>query len=316
MSPALGLRFWLRLLGLGAALCLFTAFVVMNLALKGGEVTLPDLRGKAFSAAASELRQAGITLKMDDERYSNSQLKGCVLQQDIPGGTRIKRGRTVYVVVSKGSATVTIPDLAGLSRRQAEILLQQNGLNLDSATLIPGAAPAEAVLAQFPEAGSSRAQGTGVQLLVSQGPQAQRWVMPSLAGRALETAQAAASAMGLVLKDVAQEDRPGAEPGSVLTQSLQAGSPVAAGDELSLVVARGRADISKARLATLRYQVPDDARSERRVRIAVTDAAGSRVVHNEMEKPGALVTVAARVYGMARYRVQLAGAEAYEGEIP
>jgi hypothetical protein len=121
--------------------------------------------------------------------------------------------------------------------------------------------------------------------------------------------------MGLVVKEVAQEDRASVPPGSVLAQSLAAGSPVGAGAEIHLVVARGRADISRARLVTLHYLVPDDARSERRVRITVTDATGSRVVHNDMEKPGASLAVAARIYGAAHYRVQLAGADAEEGDL-
>jgi serine/threonine-protein kinase len=307
---------WIRLTLLGLLLFGAGIFLAMQFALKGGEVALPDLTGKSYSAAASELRQNGINLKVEDERFSNSQLRGAILSQELPAGTRVKRGRAVYVVVSKGSAKVTVPDLGALSLRQARILLQQNGLALGGVSALSAAAPAEAVLAQFPEPGSVRSQDSAVSLLVSKGPDPQAWVMPLLTGRSLELAQSALKEMGLVLKSVSQEARDGAAPGTVLAQTPPPGVPARAGEEATLTVAQGRADIATARLAMVRYQVPDDARAERRVRISVTDATGSKVVHNEMEKPGARLTLPVRVYGLARYKVNLAGVDAEEGELP
>src|SRR6185369_1998158 len=81
---ALGLPFYLKLLGLSSFLAMFTAFVVMKMAIRGGVVTMPDLVGRSRLATAGQLRQLGLGLKVDDQRFSSSQPNEAVLTQDIP----------------------------------------------------------------------------------------------------------------------------------------------------------------------------------------------------------------------------------------
>src|SRR3954466_2282121 len=118
-AASYGKWFYVKLLLLGAFLAAFTAFAVMRLAIHGGVVTMPDLAGKTRLASAGEMRRLGLELKVDDQRFSSAQPNEAVLEQDIPAGSRIKRGRTVHVVVSRGPAQVVAPELTGMSLRQA-----------------------------------------------------------------------------------------------------------------------------------------------------------------------------------------------------
>lgn len=222
----------------------------------------------------------------------------------------------MHVIVSKGSERVTTPDLSGLSFRQGLILLQQNGLVSGSLSRVYSDQPADMVLSQNPEAGSNLTHDGSVSLLVSDGPEPVVYSMPPLKGRGLELAREALKQMGLVLRGIQQADAAEAKPGEVLAQTPDAGSPVEKGKEVTLTVAKGEGTLDPAHFAVIKYQVPGEGSSERRVKITVTDSQGTRVVHNDMEKPGTKLSLPLKAYGIARYSVSLSGAVAIEGELP
>jgi serine/threonine-protein kinase len=308
-------KFFAKLLTASAFLGLVTAFLVMKAAIRGGTVTMPDLAGRPRASAVSQLRVLGLGLKVDEERYSNAQPNDSVLSQDIPAGSQIKRGRTVHVAVSRGSAKASAPELSGLPLRQAMQLLQQNGLEPGVVDRVPSDQPRDTVLAQNPESGITVGHGAEISLLVSDGPAARSYLMPNLAGRTVEAATAALGAMGLKADPRPVDDAQHAS-GTVLSQSAPVGSATAPGSEVALQVARKPGEGGPARFATVEYQVPADGSSERRVRITVHDDQGSRVIYQEMEKPGARVSAKLTAHGKATYTVSLSGHDVATAAIP
>ncbi len=311
-------RFWVKLIAGCFVLAVLVAFLVMKLAIEGGSVSMPSLVGMSQNLAESELHQLGLFMKVDQRDFSSTVAADCVLHQDIPAKTQIKRGRVIHVRVSKGPLNVTAPRLAGLTWRQAEILLEQNGLQLGVLDRVYSAGvPEDGVIAQSPEADTTIANGDVVSLLVSLGPEPVRYVMPDFASSNLDLAQAALQQMGLVLQTVNLVAAPQAAQGSVLAQSVQAGTEVDNGTDVSLDVAKGQGGgLAKARFALIQYQVPSDTYGERRVRITVFDALGTRVVHNEMEKPGAAISVPVQAHGKTHYQVMLSGKVVVDQAIP
>jgi beta-lactam-binding protein with PASTA domain len=315
-GPALGPAFYLKLLALAAALGALTAFLSMRLAIKGGVVTMPNLVGGPRLASMSQLRQIGLSLKVDDQRFSSAQNHDTILSQDIPAGSRIKRGRTVHVVLSLGPAQVVAPDLTGMTERQALILLQQNGLQAGVLDHLYSAEPLGAVLAQDPDPGSTLVHEAAVSLLVSDGPEPVLYAMPDLAGRTLDSVRAALSQMGLIVRGITELSGTSAPQGTVVAQSLPPDAPVGPGQDLTLSVAKGQGQGSQARFTTLNYQVPSKGVSEKRVRINVVDESGTRVAYQEMEKPGASLAIPFTVHGKARCQVYLSGQMVQDAEIP
>jgi len=131
-----------------------------------------------YRAAEYKLRSLGLHMGVREERFSTGAPYGSVLEQDIEAGATIKRGRTVELILSKGTKVVAMPQLKGLpSLRQARLLLEQNGLEAAVEDWIFSDEPKDTVLAQTPEAGSEIARGTRVSLLSSLGPRKNAWVM-------------------------------------------------------------------------------------------------------------------------------------------
>ena len=311
------LRFWVKLMALGAVLGATVFFGVMRLSLKGGTVTMPDLKGLPRKAAELKLQSLGLDMSVREERYSGTAPFGAVLEQSLEPGATLKRGRTIAVVVSIGDKILAVPQLVGSpSARQARLLLEQNGLSTGRTAYVPSDQPAETVLAQSPESGQQATRGEGVSLLVSLGPAPVCRLMPDLRGRSLDEARALVGRIGLVLRRVMESGVQGAVPGSVLAQSLSPTSKVPSGTELYLTVAPGGSAQVPARLATVSYTMPEDGVQERRLRILVRDSLGQRVVYNRMQQPGVTVNQDVQVHGPATAEISVGGEVAETRDVP
>jgi serine/threonine-protein kinase len=120
-----------------------------------------DLKGKSYDDAANELKALGLVpVRVDD--YSDDVQTGQVFATDPPAGTRVAVGGKVTVKVSKGTLTVTVPDVRGQSVDQATATLQQAGLGV-SGLYGPRGAKGRVVLTD-PQAGTKVKRGSGVVL--------------------------------------------------------------------------------------------------------------------------------------------------------
>lgn len=311
------LRFWSKFLGLCVAVGAFTFYGVMTLGVRGGKVTMPDLRGVHRDLAEHKLAGLGLRMDIREERFDDKAPYGAVLQQSEEAGATIKRGRGIAVIVSRGTKAVAVPQLKGmLSSRQARLLLEQNGLGEGVVAAIPSEKPRDSVLAQAPEAGTEVTRGSSVSLLLSAGQAPVGRVMPELRGHSVDSARALVAKMGLVLRKVQELSQKDAQPGQVLAQSLSPGARVEEGQELFLKVAAGDAAGMAARLVTLSYQVPQDSVIERRVRVTINDSLGQRVVHNAMERPGARLRLDVKVHGAGHQTISLAGQTVVDEDLP
>jgi eukaryotic-like serine/threonine-protein kinase len=311
------LLFWFKLAALGVLLGLTVFFSVMHVSLRCGTVTMPDLRGLARGSAEQKLRSLGLDMDVREERYSSTAPFGAVLEQNLEPGVTLKRGRTIAVVVSIGDKVLSVPQLVeSPSQRQAELILEQNGLSVGRTATIPSAEPEGTVLAQSPEAGQKVTRGEGVSLLVSSGPAPVSRLMPELRGRSLDDARALVGRMGLVLRRVLESSAQGAAPGSVLAQSLSPSTRVALDTELTLTVAPGGSAQVPARLATLSYTLPSDGFQERRLLIVVQDSLGQRPVYNRMLEPGTTVNRDVLVHGPATAQISVGGTLVETRNIP
>ena len=309
------LKFWIKVIGGSMLVGGLIFFSVMKMAIRGGKVDVPSVVDQPRASAEYKLRKVGLEMTVLEERFSTSAPFGSIISQDLDAGVTVKRGREIGVIVSKGTRIVAVPDLVGMrSSRQARLLLEQNGLVPGYMDEIHHASARDSVVAQSPEAGLQVNRGSRVSLLISSDPQKHAWVMPDLKGVDLHDTRDMLRAMGLVIRDVAMVKAEAAEPGTVLYQSISGGARVEQGQAVKLGVVDSES--MRARYARLEYQVPDDGVTERRVQVTIIDARGQRVVHNAMEKPGALVKVEGKAWGRASYQVSLSGDLLFEKEIP
>ncbi len=122
------------------------------------QVEVPDVRGKKQGDAEQALKDAGFGTSVT-QVFSETVDKGVVADQSPSSGTA-GRGSTVTLSVSKGPPLVTVPDVRGKKRGEAEKQLKALGLKTRTIRF-PGA---ETVRSQDPRPGSQVERGSTVTL--------------------------------------------------------------------------------------------------------------------------------------------------------
>lgn len=142
------------------------------LALSAGQKSaeVPVTSNMSQQQARIAIENTGLTLGNVTEQLSD-QPRGLVVSSSPPAGTRMDLPGAVDIVLSKGPATIQVPDLYGRSVGEARSMIEQLGLRIagisrDTSSL----QPENTIIRQFPEAGKTVSAGGPVSLTVSHFP--------------------------------------------------------------------------------------------------------------------------------------------------
>jgi beta-lactam-binding protein with PASTA domain len=140
----------------------------------------------------------------------------------------------VTLDVSGGQVRARVPTLVGLTRDDAVAAIRGANLELGQVVEKPGPEARGTVLSSQPEGGQQVPQGTPVELVVSAGPSELR--MPDVVGRELFEVRATLEQLGLKINETTYDSTSALPTGLVVSQAPLAGSPVKAGDYISIRV--------------------------------------------------------------------------------
>lgn len=191
-----------------------------------GTVHVPPLVSLPPEQAKAILDKNGLIYMLDSTGdYSADVAAGKILTQYPETGTEVKKGRRIWVKISKGLKSVEMPSLRGLSLRQAEITLQQLGLKVGRVREVRNSAiPSGAVIGTSPAAKAILEKGREVNIELSQGSDAAPSGMPSLVGMSLSQAKSEIRKLDLSLGNLTYKKDPKSLPNTVLSQSPSAGA--------------------------------------------------------------------------------------------
>ncbi|MFF4875849.1 Stk1 family PASTA domain-containing Ser/Thr kinase [Micromonospora sp. NPDC000668] len=149
---------------------------------KGGTITLtlslgperfpvPDVIGKEFELAEADLVNAKLVVAKGTARYDDSLPAGVVVDSSPKVGAEVKPGAKITLILSRGRAPVSVPNLVGKSLTEARTALAQLNL-VPVETYKDSDKPKDEILGQSPADGAGVEKGTQVKLEVSKGPPA------------------------------------------------------------------------------------------------------------------------------------------------
>ena len=207
-----------------------------------GPVTVPNVVNQTQAAATTSLTGAGLVIGTVTQQSNATVPAGRVSSQNPAAGVGVVAGSAVNLVVSTGPVPVpgptmvTVPNVVNQTQAAATTAIQAAQLLVgtisqrSSTTVAAGS-----VISQSPAAGSSLASGSAVSLVVSTGPVA----VPDVVNRTQAAATTALTGAGLALGAVSQQSSATVPSGSVISQNPAAGTGVAAGSAVALVVSTG-----------------------------------------------------------------------------
>jgi beta-lactam-binding protein with PASTA domain len=218
-----------------ASAAFLSAITAMRIAIHGREVTMPNLVGKNVSEASQLLQSRGLVLRVADRIYSDQPIN-VVVRQTPPSGLLMKVSQQAHVVLSLGQRQLQIPLLEGNSLRASRIELLRTGLQVGEVTAVSMPdQPMDAVVIQNPRPGAG-ASSPRVDVLISQGPRENSYVMPHLIGLNENEAQHRLDVAQLRRK-VNYVTAPQWPHGAVIDQSPHGGARIIPSSLIELTVA-------------------------------------------------------------------------------
>jgi serine/threonine-protein kinase len=198
---------------------------------------VPRLIGDTATQARTALDRVHMKMRVAETRYSSAP-SGTVISQN-PQIGRLKEGRTVSVVLSRGPQPVAVPNLVNLTQSAASAVLQTLGLKLGSVQHQSSlTVPAGSIISTSPNQGTLL-PGQTVSIVVSTGKPFV--AVPSLStasAASLGAAQAALAAANLTATQVQQYSTT-VPNGQVIGTQPPAGTQVRVGSQVTVEVSKG-----------------------------------------------------------------------------
>lgn len=197
-------------------------------------VEVPDMVGLDEADARAALADAGLELRVRSEMPHRDAPEGAVVAQSPLPGQFARPGAPVEVTLSEGPRRRTVPDLRGLSGRQARIVLERLGF---SASVDTASSDVERgrVVGTRPEAGTDRTLPSDVTVVVSRGPEVSD--VPELVGVHVDDVEDRLRERGFRLGEVTYDPEAFSAPGRVIGQTPAPGYALREGGRVSVRVA-------------------------------------------------------------------------------
>lgn len=134
------------------------------------DVVVPSLGGKTRDEAESALKAAGLEIGFVDAEYNDDVKAGLVIEQNPDSGSRLPKGSSVSIILSKGPAAVKVPKVVGLPEEDALKALTEANLKGGVKEYLYDETVAEGlVIKQSTKEGTEVAPDTVIELYVSKG---------------------------------------------------------------------------------------------------------------------------------------------------
>jgi eukaryotic-like serine/threonine-protein kinase len=200
-----------------------------------GDATIPFVRGSPRAQAERRLKAAGFRVDVRRE-FNEDVAQNRVIETSPSERSRLERGRTVTLVISRGPRMVEVPDVVGKDRDEAERLLEARGLQVsftdrEDADKEPGT-----VLQMSPAAGTKAERAATVTLTVAKEPK--QVAVPDVTGDQINDAVDALEEAGLRVRQREEKVTTPDEDGVVLEQNPPAGEKRDKGSRVILTVGR------------------------------------------------------------------------------
>ena len=214
---------------------LIVAFVVFPSGVIPKDVKVPNVTGLMYDEAIQRLAQAGFKGEQGEQRFNNSAPKMTVLEQSPPPGTREGIGNPVTLVVSGGQRVIAVPTVTGMTKIEAQAVLEKEGFDVGDAAESPSTSPRGSVIATRPAAGAQVSVPSTVSLVLSGGALAIQ--MPSLVGRDVDGARQTLVQLGIRDVKLVWDPMAIGAHGTVVGQNPVGGATLLPGSSAQLRVA-------------------------------------------------------------------------------
>ncbi|HQO17943.1 MAG TPA: PASTA domain-containing protein [Candidatus Cloacimonas sp.] len=163
------------IIGIGIGIIIVTAFIFSQMLFplilgRTPKVEVPSVTGMPLIQAKKLLQEEKLHVIVQDSLFSDVAAPEVVLEQSPLAGEKLRQDGTVYLVISKGSSTVTLPSLIGKPFQEAFIVLKNLDLHCSVVdSTYSDIYPVNTVIRSIPSTGEKTLKKSTVKLILSKG---------------------------------------------------------------------------------------------------------------------------------------------------
>lgn len=209
--------------------------LVFNLT-RNKDVQVPNLVGVNIDEVKTKLEGTKLTYEVLEEKYDKDVEAGLVISQnpEYKGSYMIKENTKIGLVVSLGQKMVKIPKVTGKTEDEAKQALEELDLEVTVVEEFDKKVEEGIVISQDIKADTEIAAGSTVTITVSKGIETTN--VPNVVGKPKDEAIKELQDAGLTISATLTEQDTSKGDGTVLKQSLEAGSSVEKGASMTITV--------------------------------------------------------------------------------
>ena len=159
----------------GLFLALLLIFLILQIYTRHGrELTTPSFSGLSIEDAQELAHKHSLHFLINDSTFTPGKEPGAIIDQNPSAGTNVKVNRTIFLTINaKKPVKIKMPNVVGVSLRQAEAILQREGLHLARKKYVPDMARDYVLRQQYKgkdiPTGTKVIKGSGIDLVLGTG---------------------------------------------------------------------------------------------------------------------------------------------------
>ena len=202
---------------------------------KNKDIQIPNLVGITVDEVKNQLNGTKMTYEIE-EKYDTDVEAGLVISQnpEYKSNYTVKENTHIKLIVSLGQKLVNVPKVVGYKEKEAKETLEAEDLEVVIVEEFDKKVEKGIVISQDVEANKEAPAGTVVTITVSKG--IEESTVPNVVGKTQQEAMNMLKEAGLTVSAVLNEQDTTKEDGTVLKQSLDAGSTVEKNANITITV--------------------------------------------------------------------------------
>jgi beta-lactam-binding protein with PASTA domain len=191
-------RLFLKHLLIAVSIIVFVSLVAllfMRIYTRHGQaLSVPDLIGLGIPEADSILAERQLRYHIVDSVYNASLTRGSIIEQNPRPEFKVKKDRTIFLTINAfNPEIISMPNMVGVSLRQARAIVQTAGLTIGNLTYVPDIAINNVLQQKYNgnviEEGDSIVKGSQIDLVLGMGLSNEKTAAPDLIGLPFDLAK-------------------------------------------------------------------------------------------------------------------------------
>ena len=206
-------------------------------------IPMVNVAGLYKTAAEEQMKKNGFTNYTFKEQTDATVEKGYVISQSVDDGTAITKDTAITIVISSGKEMTSVPNVVNYEDSQATTLLEEAGLKVTHGYAYDDNVEKDHVISSDPVAGTEVEEGSTVKIIISNGKEQKKVVVPKLEGMSEADAAAKLTELNLVGAPT-YEYSDTVKEGQVISQDPVVNTEVDEQSTVSYVVSKGQEKVT------------------------------------------------------------------------